>query len=118
MQTRLTGGAIYDQAVYNETSGLFTYTNIVPPGGNVEYNGDFSLPGETVVVDSGCKSSVSVFTIDYDAPLGQNQTAIRKALTPLVQFEKGSGSGYGNWGNGGWPGNHHWTGRDASGASV
>lgn len=94
IQSRLTGGANYDIAVFNKTRGTFTYGNIVPPGGNVCYNGDCSLPGETTVVNSGCKTSVSVFTVDYDAPSGPTQNNIRSRLEPLVKYNKSSG-GYG-----------------------
>lgn len=87
IQTRMSGGATYDKAVYDETSGLFTYANIVPPGGNTCIHGDCDLPGETEVLDSGCKSSVSVFTVDYDAPVGGKQSAIRSRLEPLVKYE-------------------------------
>ncbi|RMZ87873.1 hypothetical protein DV736_g4901, partial [Chaetothyriales sp. CBS 134916] len=85
--TRLTGGAFTDTAVYNATSGLFTYGNIAPAALNRPINGNFALPGETEVVDGGCYSSVSVFTVDYDAPLGPDQGRIRKALEPTVQFQ-------------------------------
>jgi 5'-nucleotidase len=69
INTRLTGGADVDQAVYNATSGLFAYGNVVSPGANTCINGDCSLPGETDILNAGCQSSVSVFTVDYDAPL-------------------------------------------------
>ncbi|KAF2261909.1 sure-like protein [Lojkania enalia] len=69
VKTRLTGDADVDIAVYNETTGLFHYDEIEPKaaGVNVCYNGDCGLPGETYVVDGGAVS-VSVFTVDYDAP--------------------------------------------------
>ena len=91
IQSRLTGGAFTDTAVYNETRGTFTYGNLDTPALNRCINGDCSLPGETDVVDSGCYSSVSVFTIDYDAPLGADQANIRGELQPLVAYQKGSG---------------------------
>ena len=37
-------------------------------------------------MNGGCQSSVSVFTVDYDAPNGANTTAVRAALGPLVQY--------------------------------
>lgn len=86
IQTRMTGGADIDQAVYNATSGLFGYTNIAPAGLNQCINGDCSLPGETTLVNSGCKSSVSVFTIDYDAPSCSGTQGVRNLLLPLVQY--------------------------------
>ena len=90
IQTRMTGGADVDLAVFNATSGLFTFGNIVSAGANTAINGDPSLPGETTIVNGGCQSSVSVFTVDYDAPLGGNQTAVRAALGPLVQYANSS----------------------------
>jgi 5'-nucleotidase len=84
--TRQTGGAVVDKAVYNTTSGLFTFQNIVPEGANQCINGDCSLPGETQVLTQ-CRSSVSVFTVDYDAPTtggacGNGTDA--KALVPSI----------------------------------
>ncbi|KKY18348.1 putative acid phosphatase precursor [Phaeomoniella chlamydospora] len=95
-QTRLTGSADVDIAVYNETSGLFTWENIVPPegeGANTCINGDCNLPGETEIVDgASCRSSVSVFTIDYDAPSTSTTSKVMKSLQPLVSFYKGKRS--------------------------
>ncbi|KAK5257379.1 hypothetical protein LTR40_009616 [Exophiala xenobiotica] len=87
IQTRFTGGGFTDNAVYNATSGLFTYGNKLTDAINRCINGNCALPGETDVVDNGCYGSVSVFTIDYDAPLGRDQAGIRVALTPTVAFE-------------------------------
>ncbi|KAL5121406.1 hypothetical protein ACEQ8H_000477 [Pleosporales sp. CAS-2024a] len=69
VKTRLTGNANTDVAVYNETTGLFTWDNVNPvaAGINAAFNGDTSLPGETYVVAAG-GISVSVFTMDFDAP--------------------------------------------------
>ncbi|KZM28017.1 5'-nucleotidase [Ascochyta rabiei] len=69
VKTRLTGNANTDVAVYNETTGLFDWDNVDPvaAGINAAYNGDTSLPGETWVVAGG-SVSVSVFTMDFDAP--------------------------------------------------
>ncbi|KAI7369184.1 MFS general substrate transporter [Hortaea werneckii] len=90
IQTRLTGGAVTDIAAYNETSQTFHYEPIVPEGGiNACINGDCSLPGETEVVEDSCFGSVSVFTVDYSAPLGEATTNIRQRLTPLVSFQDG-----------------------------
>ncbi|KAI7003950.1 hypothetical protein KC355_g8962 [Hortaea werneckii] len=89
--TRLTGGAVTDIAAYNETSQTFHYEPIVPEGGiNACINGDCSLPGETEVVEDSCYGAVSVFTVDYSAPLGDATTDIRQRLTPLVSFQEGS----------------------------
>ena len=85
IQTRLTGGAEIDNAVFNKASGLFTYGSISPDQGlNTCINGDCSLPGETNVVKK-CQSSVSVFTTDYDAPNCQGSQPVRNALMPLVK---------------------------------
>lgn len=91
IQTRLTGGAFTDEAVYNETTGLFTYGNLLTSALNRCINGNCALPGETTVVNSGCNSAVSVFTIDYDAPVGRDQAAIRAKLGSLAGGWKHSG---------------------------
>lgn len=90
VQTRITGGAFTDKAVYNATSGTFGFANLLTEGLNACINGNCALPGETDVVDSGCSVAVSLFTIDYDAPLGPAQASVRKALEPLVAFENPS----------------------------
>ncbi|RDL41278.1 SurE-like protein [Venustampulla echinocandica] len=87
IHTRLTGGADVDEAVYNSTTGLFTWGNVVPEGANTCINGDCSLPGETDILNAGCQSSVSVFTVDYDAPLACHASPdLRGDLAPLVQY--------------------------------
>jgi 5'-nucleotidase len=70
--SRFTGGAGVSTAAYNSTTGLFTYGgtiaySIVTEGANQCFNGNCSLPGESEVF-TGCASSVTVFTVDYDAP--------------------------------------------------
>lgn len=89
IHSRLTGGAVVDSAVYNETTGLFSYGDLVAEGTNQCINGDCSLPGETDVVES-CQSSVSVFTVDYDAPNCAGSKDIRDMLSPLVQVANSS----------------------------
>ena len=115
IQTRLTGGAVYDKAVFNATTGLFRYADIVPPngvGGNSFINGDFSLPGETEILDGGCQSSVSVFTVDYDAPTGAAQSSIRSRLSSLVQYANStSNSTAGSYGRQAHGQRHHWSAR-------
>ena len=86
IQTRMTGGAEVDTAVYDPTTGLFSYGSVTPAGANTCINGDCSLPGETNVVSSGCFSSVSVFTVDYDAP-NPGSKKVRKLLEPLVKYQ-------------------------------
>ncbi|KIW95165.1 5'/3'-nucleotidase SurE [Cladophialophora bantiana CBS 173.52] len=75
IQTRLGGGATTDKAI------------LITDGNNVCINGNCALPGETPVVDNGCYGSVSVFSIDYDAPMGPAQHGLRAALQPLVAYE-------------------------------
>ncbi|KFY10408.1 hypothetical protein V492_05036 [Pseudogymnoascus sp. VKM F-4246] len=86
IHTRLTGGAYVDEAVFNETTGLFTWANVDTQGVNQCINGDCSLPGETVLLADGCKSSVSVFTVDYDAPSAEcgGATSVKGLLSSLV----------------------------------
>ncbi|CAA9964980.1 Acid phosphatase [Pyrenophora teres f. maculata] len=69
VKSRLTGQANTDVAVFNETTGLFTWDNVDPvaAGINAAYSGDTSLPGETWVVGGG-SISVSAFTLDWSAP--------------------------------------------------
>ena len=93
----MTGGAIVDSAVFNATSKLFTYGDIVPAGANTCINGNCSLPGETNVVDGGCQSSVSVFTTDYDAPLTAATEAVRTSLMPLVSYANSTNSPLGKF---------------------
>nr|POF15303.1 acid phosphatase [Quercus suber] len=99
IQTRLTGEADSDVAVYNATSKLFRYANFVPEGGlNTCINGDCSLPGETAVLNTGCFSSISVFTVDYDAPVGAAQNNIRHRLSSLAKYhDTAPGSGWGGY---------------------
>ncbi|EXJ68289.1 uncharacterized protein A1O5_08904 [Cladophialophora psammophila CBS 110553] len=85
--TRLGGGATIDKAVYNATTGIFTYENLITDGNNVCINCNCALPSETPVVDNGCYGSVSVFSIDYDVPMGPAQHRLRAALQPLVAYE-------------------------------
>jgi 5'-nucleotidase len=91
VQTRLTGGAVVDKAVFNQTSGLFTFGNDINAGVNACINGDCSLPGETNVV-LGCSVAVSIFTTDYDAPNCGGTANVRTAFQPLVQFLNATGS--------------------------
>jgi hypothetical protein len=87
IQTRMGGGGTTDLAVWNATTGLFHYANLITDGNNVCINGNCALPGENAVVNDGCYGSVSVFTIDADAPMGAAQRAVRAAMQPLVAFE-------------------------------
>jgi 5'-nucleotidase len=89
--TRLTGGAFTDKAVFNQTSGVFGYENLLGTGYNQCINGNCKLPGETTVVNEGCNGAVSVFTVDYDAPSGRATGQLQSALKPLVKEYKQKG---------------------------
>ncbi|KAF2723468.1 5'/3'-nucleotidase sure [Polychaeton citri CBS 116435] len=96
IQTRMTGGAEWDTIVYNETTKTFKYGDTYPAAGNRCINGNCLLPGESDVLDNGCQSSVSVFTVDYDAPVGKEQDDLRSRLFPLVEyFPNSTTKGYG-----------------------
>jgi 5'-nucleotidase len=84
VQTRLTGGAAVDKAVLNTTTNVFTFGNDFTESGiNTCINGDCTLPGETKVV-TGCSVSLSVFTVDYDAPTCNGATDVRGLFQELV----------------------------------
>lgn len=89
IHTRLTGGAYVDRAVLNETTGLFHWEDMLAKGGNQCINGDCALTGETALLDDACKSSVSVFTVDYDAPSSVCGGAVdvKSLLSSLVNEE-------------------------------
>jgi hypothetical protein len=87
----MTGGADVGSASYNAATGLFSYANIVPDGANQCINGDCSLPGETTILNSECQSSVSVFTVDYDAPRDCHASLdMRSLLMPLMKYANSS----------------------------
>jgi len=93
IQSRLTGGAVVDLALFNETTGLFSYEDDINPGVNQCIHGDCSLPGETDILKRDCQSAVSVFTVDYDAPIGgvcSSGPDVRSLLFPLVQYANSS----------------------------
>lgn len=94
VKTRLTGNANTDVAVFNETTGLFDWENIDPvaAGINAAYNGDASLPGETYVVAGG-GVSVSVFTMDFDAP-ENTYTEVVFAKAEGLFAKKSAGASY------------------------
>lgn len=91
VKSRLTGDAETDVAVYDEEEKTFTWANVEPvaAGVNVCYNGDCSLPGETFVVAGG-SISVSLFTVDYDAPSIPYTDMVFAKVDAL--FEKGNGT--------------------------
>lgn len=87
IRTRITGGAPVTRAVFDPSTGLFSGQNIAPNDGlNTCGNGDCSLPGEATVLSS-CQSSVSAFTVDYDAPNSNVTRSVFQALQRLVTSE-------------------------------
>ncbi|CAH0035962.1 unnamed protein product [Clonostachys rhizophaga] len=84
----MANNAIVDKAVYKATTGLFRFGDPVAGGVNQCINGDCSLPSETLVVNSGCQSAVSFFTVDYDAPSPKqcgNTTDVLTLVPPCCQ---------------------------------
>ncbi|KAI9709866.1 MAG: hypothetical protein M1812_007574 [Candelaria pacifica] len=84
-ETRMTGSAVVSKAVFDEKTGTFHSSNTVPEkGANTCINGECSLPSESTVL-SKCQTSVTLFTIDYDAPI-DNQKVSQKShlIAPVV----------------------------------
>ncbi|KAJ9112729.1 hypothetical protein QFC22_006231 [Naganishia vaughanmartiniae] len=68
IQTRLTGSALTDKVVFN-AAGFPTYGDLAGASGiNNCVSGDCSLPGETLISTTTCMSTVTAFSVDYDAP--------------------------------------------------
>ncbi|KJK76221.1 hypothetical protein H634G_08627 [Metarhizium anisopliae BRIP 53293] len=86
VQTRMTGNAHINEAVWDPATGVFHWANIKPysAGLNACVNGDCRLPGETYVVESG-RVSVSVYITDYDAPATEYTQSIRERVKPLTK---------------------------------
>lgn len=86
VRTRMTGNAHVNEAVWDPKKGIFTWANIKPyaAGVNACTHGDCSLPGETYVVENG-GISVSIYTVDYDAPMGDYTDSIMQRLEPLTK---------------------------------
>ncbi|KAJ3498058.1 hypothetical protein NLG97_g1415 [Lecanicillium saksenae] len=86
VRTRMTGNAHVNEAVWDPKKGIFTWANIKPyaAGVNACTHGDCSLPGETYVVENG-GISVSIYTVDYDAPSGEYTDKIMNRLKPLTK---------------------------------
>ena len=79
-----------NNAVLNPVTGLFSYAeNFASTGVNGYINGDCTLPGETTIIDSKVfKTTVSVYTVDYDAPNAKSCKAsvdVKSLLSPLVE---------------------------------
>lgn len=67
--TRLTGAkASGPSLAFNETSGLFSWKDRESNALSNRISGSVVVPSESEVLASGCRSSVSFFSIDYDAP--------------------------------------------------
>jgi len=105
VQSRFTGGSGVVQAAYNASTGLVgipnnNYYGLITEGWNSCYNGNCGLPSESVVV-TACESSVTIFTVDYDAPVNRETQQVESVL--------GFGNG-GRWGPPGWrgPGGPGW----------
>lgn len=84
-ETRMTGDASVSKAVFDEKKGLFRSENTRPENGaNTCVNGDCSLPRESSVITK-CQTAVTLFTIDYDAPI-ENQSVSHQSrlVAPLV----------------------------------
>lgn len=95
IHTRLTGDAWSYGVKLNAATGLFTAGLKVgndAKGINICKNGDSGLVGETALIAEGCYSSVSVFTVDYDAPSygagAVNQTALLGSLVHSINSTK------------------------------
>lgn len=82
--TRLSGPeSVSPNLKLNETSGLFVWQYGQFVGTKQCVFGDCDLPSESwILTDKLCKSSISVFSIDYDASYEQTQT-VEKYLDPL-----------------------------------
>ncbi|KAM3462809.1 hypothetical protein MY5147_005682 [Beauveria neobassiana] len=88
VRTRMTGNAQVNEAVWDPKKGIFTWANLRPyaAGVNACVHGDCSLPGETYVVENG-GISVSIYTVDYDAPLSEYASSIMQRLAPLTKAD-------------------------------
>ncbi|KAG7661169.1 uncharacterized protein J8A68_005319 [[Candida] subhashii] len=68
VQTRLSGkDSVTLDVIYNASSNLFTFSERSGQGMLECQNGDCKLPSEAFVVTNECASTVSVYSIDYDA---------------------------------------------------
>lgn len=81
---RLSGqDSLVPNMAYNETSGLFGWASVKYSPVTECIFGDCDLPSESwLLLENTCKTSVSVFSIDYDANYKQTQT-VEKYLGPL-----------------------------------
>ncbi|KAJ7582463.1 sure-like protein [Mycena floridula] len=84
--TRMTGGATVDKISIDPVTGFPVASNAVTDGINVKLNGLTFLPGETPT-SALCKTSVSIFSIDYDAPTAV-AAPIQARLTDIIGKSK------------------------------
>lgn len=85
VQTRMTGNAHVNEAVWDSDESTFTWANIKPyaAGVNTCLNGDCSMEGETYVVENG-GVSISLYTIDYTAPTNAKTRSIIERLEGIA----------------------------------
>ncbi|KAI5448977.1 hypothetical protein NCC49_005710 [Naganishia albida] len=98
VQTRLTGSALTDKVVFN-AAGYPTYGDYEnSPGINTCISGDCWLRGETEVATRTCMSSVTAFSVDYDAPQAYTQaTKEHLEYTVLGKMNTAPGSYKREW---------------------
>ncbi|KAH8102868.1 5'/3'-nucleotidase sure [Cristinia sonorae] len=84
--TRMTGGAVTNKVVIDPSTGFPIYQNVIPKALNTAYNGVPILPGESIV-SATCRTAVSVFSIDYDAP-SKVAEPVQLQLLPVVGTSK------------------------------
>jgi len=87
--SRLTGKDIAIAALkYNETTGIFDSSSIKKGtiGTSTRYNGILSLPNENLVIETGCYTPVSAFSVDYTAPIQQENEVHGLIHDLLVDF--------------------------------
>ncbi|KLO10394.1 5'/3'-nucleotidase sure [Schizopora paradoxa] len=80
--TRMTGGALAPSVTLDTPSGFPEEIDFAANGINTCINGICQLPGETVV-SAKCETSVSIFSVDYDAPT-LNAAPIQARLEPFT----------------------------------
>lgn len=86
--TRITGKDSSSSSIkFDSQTGLVSSGSTSSLALLVDYNGLDYLPSEASVLNENCKSSVSLYSIDYDAPK-RLQRRVHKALKPLFKGEK------------------------------
>lgn len=84
VKSRITGGAGMPSVSFNASSGLIfipgnNYFGTKSAGLNTCYNGNCSEPRESDVVES-CRTAVSIYTTDYDAPTNELTQMVNEKL--------------------------------------